>query len=488
MLPTFNFFFVLPLVTLISCGPSNSSQTDTFQRINEEVFKNSQAYATLNEASQKIGHRLTGSENGSRAEEYTYELLKSYGYEGVRFHEFQVEAWMRGEVSLEVSVDNGQGYLPVEAVSLAHSPVQASVEAEIIDLGNGLQSDYEAKKDSVPGKIVLVYIGILPEGHETSNLHRSEKTALAIQNGAKGIIIINQVEGNVLLTGTASVKGKLIDIPAICIGKEDGFALKEKLKESPVSAKVEMTNSSNMIKARNVVASLQGSELPEEQIVVGGHLDSWDLATGAIDNGIGSFAILDIARTFKALGLKPRRTINFVMFMGEEQGLLGSKAMVNEKIEDGSLGGIKYMVNLDMSGNPVGFNAGGRQEATDFFMSIGEKINQFDSLFTNNFKNTAGLHSDHQPFMLEGIPVVSLVSNLDPSVYACYHSDCDDMELVDRTHMENTVRFTTMMLYELANTDTLPALKLNDQETRQFLAGQGLKEKLVLGGDWKWGN
>lgn len=308
----------------------------------------------------------------------------------------------------------------------------------------------------------MVYIGILPEGHETSNLHRSEKTALAIQNGAKGIIIINQVEGNVLLTGTASVTGKLIDIPAVCIGKEDGFALKEKLKEIPVSAKVEMTNSSNIIKARNVVASLQGSELPEEQIVVGGHLDSWDLATGAIDNGIGSFAILDIARTFKALGLKPRRTINFVMFMGEEQGLLGSKAMVNEKIQDGSLGGIKYMVNLDMSGNPVGSNAGGRQEARDFFMSIGEKINQFDSLFTNNFKNTAGLHSDHQPFMLEGIPVVSLVSNLDPSVYACYHSDCDDMELVDRAHMENTVRFTTMMLYELANTDTLPALKLND--------------------------
>jgi Zn-dependent M28 family amino/carboxypeptidase len=89
-----------------------------------------------------------------------------------------------------------------------------------------------------------------------------------------------------------------------------------------------MTNFSGMIKARNVIATIKGKTMPNEKVVVGGHLDSWDLATGAIDNGIGSFSVLDMARTFKVLNLQPERTVEFVMFMGEEEGLLGSKAYV----------------------------------------------------------------------------------------------------------------------------------------------------------------
>lgn len=484
---TIRLLFTIALIGLFSCE-QEKKLSDVFQAINEEVKANSRAYETLGEATSTIGHRLTGSENGAKAEAYTHDLLKSYGFDDVKYFPFEVETWMRGDIEVKIGNIRKRGYETYSAVSLAHSPVFADVDLEIVDMGNGLEADYAAKPGAVKDKIALVYIGILPNSPEgTSNLHRSEKTALATDNGAKGIIIINQVDGGVLLTGTASVTGGLIDIPAVCIGKEDGMALKETLKSKRMRADIKMTNTANLIKARNVIATIKGSELPDEKVIVGGHLDSWDLATGAIDNGIGSFAVLDMARTFKALDLKPKRTVEFIMFMGEEQGLLGSRAYVDAAVEDGSIDQIKYVMNQDMSGNPVGYNAAGRREAVSFFDEIGAEIMKVDSTtFKNQNRNGAGLHSDHQPFMLQGIPYTSSASNLERHIYGCYHSDCDDFDLVNKGHMENNVRFSSMMLYALADAEQLPAEKLDDAETKAFLEGNGLKLKLKIGGDWRW--
>lgn len=466
---------------LSSCAKKETLH-ETFVRINQEVQQNSKAYSTLKEATSTIGHRLTGSENGHKAEEYTYNKFKEYGFEDVKFQEFEVEAWSRGKI--EVTIDGAA----VPAVTLGHSPIQADLTGELVDMGNGLEADYASKPDAAKDKIALIYIGIL-EGSdkEEKNLHRSEKTAIAINHGAKAVIIINQVDKGVLLTGTASVTGALIPIPAVCIGKEDGMALKEKLKGKKKSlAHIVMTNNSGMIKARNVIATLPGSELPNERIVVGGHLDSWDLATGAIDNGIGSFSVLDMARAFKANKLQPRRTVQFVMFMGEEQGLLGSRYMVKEAVKDGSIESVKYMMNCDMTGNPVGMNAGGKLQDTTFYKTLGAEVQKIDTLYKNKFTKASGLHSDHMPFMLEGVPILSLHSNLDRSIYGCYHSNCDDFNLVNEEHIRTTARFGTMILYGLANAETLPAVKMDSETTKQFMIDNNLKEALVIGGDWKW--
>jgi carboxypeptidase Q len=479
----------LSLAIFSSCStPEKEEIASVFQRINQEVLTNSKAYSSLQEATSTIGHRLTGSENGERAEEFTFNLLKSYGFEDVKYMPFEVQTWSRGDI--EVKIANAAGEMELaSAVSLAHSPVEADVLAEIVDLGNGLEEDYAASAGAVNGKIALVYIGILPgSAPGTQNLHRSEKTALAIENGAIGIIIYNQVDGGVLLTGTASVTGMLISIPAVCIGKEDGLSLKERLQTEKVLAHIKMSNKADMIRARNVIATLPGSELPEEKILIGGHLDSWDLATGATDNGIGSFAILDMARTFKALNLKPRRSIEFVMFMGEEQGLLGSRAYVDKAVADGSIHAIRYMFNHDMTGNPQGFNAGGRVESEAFFAEIGEMIMAVDSsTFKNQNRSGAGLHSDHQPFMLQGISTLSPVGRLDPGIFACYHADCDDFNLINEAHIRDNVRFSGMMLYALADSPELPSYKMSDEETKEFLIRNGLRLKLKIGGDWRWG-
>lgn len=479
------------LTGLVALGSlSVSAQQDPswepiFRQINDEVQTNSKAYSTLKDATETIGHRLTGSENGKKAETYAFNLLKSYGFTEVKYQPFEVESWSRG--TLAVYAGSSKNNLqPIRSVSLAHSPVKVDLTAELVDMGNGLDSDYIARPGIAKDKIALVYLGTLP-GTTGRSLHRSEKTAIAIKYGAKGIIVINTVDGGTLLTGTASVTGKLIPIPAVCIGKEDGMRLKEQLKSGALYSRINMTNHSGKIKARNVIATLKGSTLPNEKIVVGGHLDSWDLATGAIDNGIGSFSVLDMARTFAQLKLQPKRTIEFVLFMGEEQGLLGSKAYVREAIKNKQIDNLRFMLNFDMTGDVRSFSASA-PEVKELFQSIGAIAQKIDTVFVNGFSSRAGLHSDHQPFMLQGVPTGGGGGGRGANGPAgCYHADCDVFSLVNSEQgMKNTVRFVSMLLYGLGSADTIPAKKLNDEETKQFLLNNNLKEPLQLEGEWRW--
>ncbi len=488
--PRFRFvlFCIGTAGLLTAFYPDKLSLQKTFARINREVQQHSRAYETLADASQRVGHRLTGSANGERAEAYAFDLLTSYGFKDVRYEPFEVEAWTRDTVTLAVVPNRSDNFREVPVVSLAHSPVDAHVKGEIIDVGNGLEGDFAALKEKVKGKVVLVNIGLAAPTKGARNLHRSEKTALAIQHGATGVIMVNLVPGNVLLTGTASVTGKLISIPSVCISLESGQALRSWMQEepSPLHAVIDMTNKSRKIRARNVVATLRGTNFPDEKIIVGGHLDSWDLATGAIDNGIGSFAIMDIARTFKALKLKPKRTVEFVLFMGEEQGLLGSRAMVERLKQAGELDQVRYMMNLDMTNDPTGLNAFGRADMLPFLNTVGETMKQVEPAFANQMQNQAGLHSDHQPFMLEGVPVVGMNGHLSREVLNCYHANCDRINLVNADHLKNTVRYSTMLLYALADAETIPTRRQTDNQTRDYLVAQGLRTPLQIANEWRW--
>lgn len=459
---------------------SRDEWSSIFSRINGEVSSSSMAYKNLQNATSAIGHRLTGSAEGAKAEEYAFQLLTSYGFT-VNYAPFEAESWSRGTLSVTI---NRRKY---KAVALAHSPVKADVSGNIADMGNGLDEDYQNSPGKANGKIVLVSLGILPGSPKgLRNLHRSEKTALAVRHGAKAIIFLNSAPGDILLTGTASVTGKLITIPAVCIGNSDGMQLKAALRSKQKnSARITMTNFSGTIRARNVIATLPGKSKPHEKIIIGGHLDSWDLATGAIDNGIGAFSVIDIARTFKALNLQPERTVVFVLFMGEEEGLLGSKAYIEQALKEGTINEIKYMLNLDMSNNPKGFTATTDADQA-LFKAIGRLARDNDSSFTNSFHSGLGLHSDHQPFMLQGIPTGGVAGALSREALNCYHADCDVFELVNEEELKNTVRFAAMLLYGLADAPQLEAARLSDEALKAALLQSNLKEALKISGDWRW--
>jgi len=467
------------IISIYSFSQQKAEWQHIFSQIDKEVTDHSRAYSTLKEATEKIGHRLTGSPNGAKAEAYAFQLLKSYGLQ-TRYQVFEAESWSRGALTVTI---NGVNY---KSVTLAHSPVKATISGELIDMGNGLEEDYLANPDAAKGKIVFASLGILPGSKEgLKNLHRSEKTALAIKYGATGIILFNSAPGGILLTGTASVTGKLINIPAVCIGNEDGMQLKEQMKAKAAVANISMTNFSGKIKARNIIGTIKGKTIPGEKVVIGGHLDSWDLATGAIDNGIGSFAVIDMARTFAALKLRPERTVEFVLFMGEEEGLLGSGVYVEKALKDGSLKNIRYMLNFDMTNNPKGYSTGTDEDSV-LIKSIGAVAQGIDTSFKNTLRIGLGLHSDHQPFMLQGVPTGGASGSLSREILNCYHADCDVFSWVKEDEIKNTVRFGAMLLYGLADSHELNAKHLEDDVLKEKLLKSGLKEPLQIAGEWRW--
>jgi len=473
------------IVLLLLASLPAAAQSVDLHAFDREAREHAQGYAWLNWSVHAIGHRLTGTPQGAMAERAADSLFRLSGLEHVERFPFRAQAWSRERVQL--TVGDGQGFLHLGAVALANTPLEAEVEAPLIDAGNGLPADLDRLGEALRGKVVLVNIGLVDAPEGTGNLHRSEKAALALERGVAAIVFVNQVEGGVLLTGTASIDGTLIPVPAACIATEDGTALRQRLlRGEHLTARLGMRNRSSEVEAHNVIAEIPGTRYPEEVIIVGGHLDSWDLATGATDNGLGSFSILDLARAMQAMPVKPERTVRFVLFMGEEQGLLGSRALVEHYRRTGELGRVRCMINLDMTGNPQGFGVGGPMGWADLVARECARIRQVDSVdFAGRVSERVWLHSDHQPFLLAGVPVIHPLSDLGKHVYGCYHSSCDDIHLVEPEAMVNNVRFTGMLVYGLAGADALPGV-FTEEQLQSRLVAEGLEQALRIGGDWPW--
>lgn len=474
-------------ILLFSFVQKDKKTLAVFEQIDSYVSSFHHTYQTLTLLTEN-GHRLTGTSNGRNAEKLVYDELVSNKL-ATKFQEFETKAWARKMVKLNVVPSNSDNYREVDAVALAHSPVAAKVNGVIVDCGDGLASDF-GLIDDLHGKVALFNIGIRnPKNQGQKNLHRSEKTALAIAKGASGVIIVNGVEGGVLLTGTASVTGELIPIPAVCISLESGAMIRKWIEdEKNIEADIDMLNTFKPVTARNVIATYPpSSKNNNEVIVVGAHLDSWDLATGAVDNGLGASTVIELAKLFKRLKLKTKRPIQFVLFMGEEQGLLGSKHYVAQAIENKTIGNIALMMNMDMLNDTKGFNSFGNSELQDLIEKTSEMILKTDSSYKNQHSKSFGLHSDHQPFMLAGVNILCPAGRLSKETLNCYHADCDNINLVVPEELENNLRYCAMMLYALANTPALPKQKTSD-ETRDYLILNGLKDELVLGKEWKWSN
>lgn len=461
------------------------SQHDRLLAFDRNAQREAMGYQWLRWSVERIGHRLTGSEQGAKAEAAADSLFRIGGLPVVQRFPFTAQAWSRGTVQL--TIGDGGGYLHLPAVALANTPLEALVEAPLIDAGNGLPDDLDRLGDRLKGSAVLVNIGLVAGKEGQRNLHRSEKAKLAMDRGAAALVFVNQAEGHVLLTGTASIDGALIPVPAACIAAEDGTALRERLASGQsLTARLGMRNRSAMVQASNVVAEIPGAVKPEEVILVGGHLDSWDLATGATDNGLGSYSILDLARAMAALPERPERTIRFVLFMGEEQGLLGSRALVDHYRRTGELDRVKCMINLDMSGNPQGFGVGGPAGWAELLKRSCATIRELDStVFAGRVSEEVWLHSDHQPFLLAGVPVIYPLSDLGKHVYGCYHSSCDDIHLVDPQAMVNNVRFVGALLLLLSAEEGLPG-HFTVAALKERLVSAGLEQPLRIGGDWPW--
>jgi carboxypeptidase Q len=307
------------------------------RRLSDEILTNSKAYENLRVLTKTIGPRLAGSANMAKSEQWGAQAMKVAGADKVWMQECMVPHWDRGGKDESVAI-YGKNRKSLNVVALGNSlGSMKAIQAPVIMVNNF--DELESKKDSVKGKIVFYNYKFQPtfvrtfQGYGDAVRYRSQGASRAAKYGAIGVVVrsISHSTDNFPHTGSLSYNDSFPKIPAVAIGLRDADWLSEILKTEKVNVSIHTHGKFHPDKkGHNVIGELKGSEFPDEYITVGGHLDSWDNCEGAHDDGAGCVQTIEILRAYKALGYQPKRTIRFVLFANEENGLRGGNKYAEE--------------------------------------------------------------------------------------------------------------------------------------------------------------
>lgn len=320
----------------VNAGMAQTTDSAMFKRIADDVFTNSTAYENLRILCKKVGPRLSGSPQAAAAVQETYKMMKAMGADTVYLQECMVPHWVRGAKESALLVDaNGNTFsLNVCALGNSVGTGKQGIKAEIIEVRSFKELE-ELGVGGVKGKIVFYNFPMNPTNVETFRSYgeagqfRGRGPSMAAKYGAVGAMV-RSLASNVddyPHTGTTTYNDSFPKIPAIAVSTRHAEYISAELKKNKTMQLYMRTECEMLpdVKSHNVIAEIRGTEFPNEVITVGGHLDSWDLAEGAHDDGAGCIQSMEIIRVYKKLGIKPKRTIRVVMFMNEENGLRGGR-------------------------------------------------------------------------------------------------------------------------------------------------------------------
>ncbi|RFS23853.1 peptidase M28 family protein [Chitinophaga silvatica] len=321
--------WALPLV-----ASAQHNDSLTIKKIADEVLTHSTAYENLRVLTKQIGGRLAGSPQMVKAEQWGVAALKAAGADTVYLQECMVPHWVRGEREEARIISKRRDFIPpLNILALGNSVGTGAdgVTAPVIEVASF--DDLEAKKDQIKGKIVFYNYHFNPTFVKTFHAYgdavkyRGQGASRAAKYGAVAVIVRSMSHGqnNFPHTGSLHYDSALPQIPAVAIGLEDADMLSQRLKDD-ATANIFLKTNCQMLQdtiGHNVVAELRGSDRANEFITVGGHLDSWDICEGAQDDGAGCVQSIEVLRAYKAVGIKPSRTIRIVLFANEENGARG---------------------------------------------------------------------------------------------------------------------------------------------------------------------
>ena len=339
MMKKYSFLLFALILSLHSYAQGDSSNDDAFviRKIYDEALTNSKAYKWLDYLSNAIGGRLSGSPQAAAAVEYTRQLMVNMGLDSVWLQPCEVPHWVRGEAE-EVRIVNSSiiGTKALHALALGNSPATPAggINAEVVEVTT-LDEVEQLGRAGVEGKIVFYNRPMDPKQFRTFNAYggavdqRAYGPAKAAKFGAVGTLVRSMTTKHDFVphTGVTVFPDSITAIPAIAISTNDANELSQLLKKESVRVymKANCQQLSNK-ESYNVVGEIRGSTHPDEIILVGGHLDSWDVGGGAHDDGAGCVHALDVLRLLKQINYQPKRTIRCVLFMNEENGLVGGRA------------------------------------------------------------------------------------------------------------------------------------------------------------------
>ncbi len=332
-----NIFSVLLIsFCFVNTSAQQANDSTMFKRIADEIFVNGKAYENLRFICKEIGPRLSGSPQAEKAVKETFRMMKEMGADTVYLQPCMVPHWVRGNRSGAVLVDSNTNTTLLNVCVLGNSIGTGTdgIKAPIIEVRSFAQLDSLGEKN-IKGKIVFYNFPMNPTYIETfrayaeAGQYRGRGPSMAAKYGAVAVMVRSLASNidDLPHTGAITYNDSFPKIPAIAVSTRHAEMVSALLLKN-AGWKLFIRTESEMLPdvlSYNVVGEIRGSEFPNEIITVGGHLDSWDLAEGAHDDGAGCVQSMEIINVFKRLGIKPKRTIRIVLFMNEENGLRGGR-------------------------------------------------------------------------------------------------------------------------------------------------------------------
>ncbi|MBL4578043.1 MAG: M20/M25/M40 family metallo-hydrolase [Flavobacteriales bacterium] len=318
---------------VVSAGDNDSIVARQFF---DEELVNGKSYQMLDELCNKIGNRLSGSKAAAEAVEWGKRVMEGYNFDRVFLQEVMVPHWVRGEKEVgRIELLGGEGIdVPICALGGSVGTGPKGISAAVIEV-KSLEELTALGEANIKGKIIFYNRPLDPKLISTGSAYggavdqRHRGAAEAAKYGAVGAIVrsMSTKLDDVPHTGSMKYDSTGVKIPGAAISTLGANRLSKLLLEEKVVKFFFKMNCETLpdVKSYNVVGEIVGSEKPEEIVLVGGHLDSWDLGQGAHDDGAGCVQAIEAVRLFKALGIKPKRTIRAVLFMNEENGMRGGK-------------------------------------------------------------------------------------------------------------------------------------------------------------------
>jgi carboxypeptidase Q len=470
----------------VAKGPDEDGTKPALVKIAGEGLLDSHAFQYLTELSDDIGPRVSGSPQAQKAVEWGLAKMKAMGLENVHAERWQLwRGWTRGTAEAELLAPIRRP-LHIDAMGWTGSTLAGGVDGDVVTM-NIFNLDNEMKSMSrFTGKVVLVVMrgepnkGFAQLFAQFGDFLRAagKAGAIAVIGGQGG----GKAEGmNLTHTGILGFDADFA-IPVVSMTAEDQGQLERYIARGltpRVHFNVQNTFSNGPVESANVVGEIRGRENPEQILVVGGHLDSWDLSEGATDNGMGSSCTLGAADAILRSGMKPRRTIRFVLFTGEEQGIDGSFAYVKQ--HQAEMANHLGSLILDNGQGPVrAFQLGGRDDLVESFKPFAATLADIREVKVDD-KVEDG--TDTFPFSMAGLPGINMDQD-SPEYKYTHHSAADALEAVKPEVLAQDATLMALAAYWIADRPERLASPWPAEKTVKMLVSQHEDGMLKAFGLW----
>jgi carboxypeptidase Q len=449
-----------PSPTPIQFSPQTLAEC---RQLQQAALESDYAWRQVAHLSNNIGPRLSGSLQAQKAVEYVAAELKALGLE-VRTEKVMVPHWVRGEETAALVEFPGQAPNTTQKIvlcalggSVATPPEGITAEVVVVRNFDELKA---MPREKVTGKIVLfthaydkamAAQGHGGEAYSQAVEYRNEAPTAAARQGAVASLIrsVGSADFRLPHTGATKYLDDVPKIPAGAVTAEDAEMMANLAPQGTLRMKLVMTPQTLPdAESYNVVGDLKGSTNPEQVVIVSGHLDSWDLGTGAIDDGAGVAVSMQVANLVQQLKLKPKRTIRVIAWMNEENGLRGGKGYASDHASE-LANHIGAMETDGGAGHPLGINVGGNPENKKILEPIGKILADIGAGILQKAEHGG---ADTSPMEAGGVPTFTPIQ--DNRTYFHYHHTAADTldKIVPRELAENAA-INVVFAYALANSE-----------------------------------